>query len=247
MSALERAMTLGSGHLPGLEAIIIAPFFDLATATSCEYTFRLTKTLEQLGIRTFHIRPPMSIVGEEAVLRFRLWQNRSRLFGKETLVIYAGHAFADRWVGQNAAFSFIADNILASLVNVHDAGILKDTIVVALPACLNGLKLAPAAIKQGCRAFFASTTYMYAGFPELDHDYMEDFHSHWATVPIALLTGKTCGEAFDIYRRYGENLIKEYRNNTWDGAATYAKFLRKNIDFFHLYGDKDARLIPWEK
>jgi len=244
VSIIQKALTFGSNKLPGLEAIVIAPFFDLATATSFEYTFRLKNTLDQLGIKTYHIKPPLSLLGEEIALRLRLWQNRTRLFGKETLVVYAGHAFEDRWVGQNVAFSYVADNVLASLVNVQDAGMLKDTIVCALPACLNGQKLAPAAVKKGCRAFFASTTYMHAGFPEVDHNYMDDFHEHWATVPVALLSGKTTGEAFEHYQNYGRNLMKQYKESSWDGADTYAKFIRKNIEYFKLFGDKNARLVP---
>ena len=212
------------------EIILIAPFFDLPTSISFQYVEELKDLLERYETTYTHLT---ILKATQLPLRVAMWD-------KPRMIIYAGHAFENSLVGQ-LVFPF---PWLAPLVKSENSAILRDTIVVAIPACLNGQLLGPRAIENGVQTWFGSTTYMYAAFPEPEHDYLQDFKDHWRVIPEELLKGSTTGEAFLQYQQKGQMLKELYQSNMaeWGNADDYLFSLGENNDKLLMFGDPNAKL-----
>lgn len=209
------------------DVVLVAPVFDLPTTISYQYVEELKELLDRYGASYTHLT-----VLKATQLPLRL------AIGDARMVIYAGHAFEDSLVGQ---FIFSIPYI-SPLVDSRNSSFLRDLIVIAIPACLNGQMLGPQAIENGVKTWFGSTTYMYAAFPEPEHDYLQDFKDHWRTIPEELLKGVRTGEAYLKYQQKGQALRELYQSKMaeWGNADDYLFTLGENTDRLELFGSPDA-------
>lgn len=205
---------------------IYAPLMDMATVLSYRYLRQLKSEIEGMGY-------PVIFEGTfKAIRPFLKRDSKDPL-----LLIYGGHALEDRLIGQIFFYS---------LLNKNNASMLKDSICIIIPGCLNGQELAQAAIDNGVRTWIGSDYWMYAAYPEREHNYLDDFYAHWAIIPLSIIDGKTAGEAFAHYTQIGHQLEQQYMQQfnagKWDSGDMYAELVNLNTRRLKLFGDSSASL-----
>jgi len=204
--------------------LVIAPVFDLPTSISSQAVSSLLKFLIDRQVKH------AVLVGAESNRAFFEITTRLRQYDA---VFYYGH-------GNET--SLLGTHFLLTMANLLNAGRFKNAIVYTM-ACLSGVRLGPAAIEQGARAYFGHETYYYAAFPEPEHNYMADWIEYVTEIPRALVNGKTCGEAFNLYKSKCTMFLQKYRTSGFENGDWYASTLQKNRDYSRLVGDRNARLV----
>lgn len=207
--------------------LIVIPLMDIPTIISTIGASELTKAA----------RPkwdPIVLFGVGAT-QLALWGS---LFNQDIRAIfYMGHGDETSLIGNDIIFRLIKRD--------WNEQWMKDKIVWTM-ACLSGLQLGPAAVKAGCRAYFGHRTFYYAAFQESEHDYMADWIDYVTSAPRALMEGKTCKEALQIYKNTCRSYIDLYQKmraaNPDSGAGWYVDHTLDNMDYFELLGDLDATL-----
>jgi len=151
------------------------------------------------------------------------------------LVIYGGHGEVDRLCGE----SYTCD-----MLTVKDVRFLKGKIVVACPACLTARQLGPAAVAAGAKAWLGSVSYMYAQFPEAEHNYFADWVDYTLQLYRALIEGRTVLEALEAYQAKGSQYLKLYYENLqrWPNADWNYQAAWKNLRYFTVLGDTSAKV-----
>lgn len=207
------------------KALILYSLDSLATTITALGGERIANALEGLGVEVF---------------RFDIWKcvnplfQLQRLINKPDLIVYLGHGDYDKLYGQLPVGFFLP---LVQLLNVD---LLRDTITVTY-ACDSGRILGP---KAPARAYYGSVEPYYVALTYPQHDFMSDFFETWLTIPLALVQGKTAGEALELYRNKCTQFISLYTMHLhdWQGAEEFKRFLTSNRDNYRLFGDGNARL-----
>ena len=163
------------------------------------------------------------------------------LIYKPALILYLGHGVEDALVGDVVSY-------YSGFPFVHKrwSRWLKNTIVFTY-ACLSGKDLGREAIRNGALAYFGAKDVMFAALNLPEHDYLNDFIDIWSSGVIALLEGKTTGEAYDIIQSRGEEYLAKYEKmmedkDKYPNADWFYYALRWNLDVYQLLGDENATI-----
>jgi len=208
-----------------MSVVIIYPHHDIPTTLSALCADELVEWIK----REMRVKPT-ELYGFGAV-RLALY---SKLLQPANLICYYGHGGSNRLHGQTPPDELILpDNV----------DWFSDKIVFTY-ACLSARQLAPLGIRKGVKAYFGSVSDMYVAFPEWDHDYLADWVDCINTIPKALLLGRTCGEAFELFESKVEHYVSLYeeRKAEWLNADWYAWAFRHNLNHYRLLGNPDLSL-----
>ncbi len=209
-------------------------YATLVTSISCQH---LSEWLKERGYS------PIEVVGISA--------NRAR-FGrvmnyiqkdkpKPALFVYMGHGFPASLVG----FEYgVMNHPKLHMVTKTNDQLLRNCIVQTI-ACYSVQQLGPDIIAKGGAAYFGSTVPMLVGDFEKDRAYLPDFVDIFTTIPKALATGKTTGEAFNDYRARCEYYINYYNeHDNLQNVNFYKEAMVQNKDKYELLGDRNAKYNP---
>jgi len=202
--------------------LIFTPHVDVPTTISFDAASRLAEVCERGGV-PFRLVYGLRVSG--VAFRWKVY------WYDPPLIVYFGHGREDRLLGS-----------YGGMVTVRDVELLRGRVTYTM-ACKSGRVLGRKVAEEG-GVYFGSEDNMFAGFPEVDHDYMGDFIDTWLVIPISLISGLRTGEA---YRRYIERCtyyvrLYERMIGEWDNADWYAEAMERNRDGYRLYGSGDVRV-----
>jgi hypothetical protein len=155
-------------------------------------------------------------------------------------VFYGGHGEPERLVGED---------IVVGMLSAEDVrrkpALVRGRIVVALPCCHSAKALGPACIEAGARAYLGATDVMYAAFDDEEFPYFSEAWMDYMKAPyVALLSGKTVGEALRVYQERARHWIGFFRDHlgVWSEADWHMETTQHNLNVVTLLGDASARI-----
>jgi hypothetical protein len=154
-------------------------------------------------------------------------------------IFYGGHGDDKMLVGEDVILGMLTTEDVD-----RNPWLVRDKIVVAVPACFSAKALGPECIKMGARAYIGAIDSMYAAFDDEDHDYFQDWLDYHKALYSALLEGKTVREAVERYKekaRYYANLYREHLG-IWKEADWHWETINHNIRVVTIFGDPSARI-----
>lgn len=205
--------------------LFISPLIDLPTATSTLAVYDLIKYL--LNKPQFDIDLLWGIGAKRPFYNLRVKEK------KYDMIIYLGHGEKDRLMGNNLFFS---------LINPRNVGKLKGSIIATM-ACFSSEVLGRVAIQKGVRAYIGCKKEYMAFFPEIEHDFLDDWRIITESYFKALLDGRTAMAAFSEFQLMGKQYLQMYREHYHEGHYWwYFRALKHNLQNTELLGNPEAKL-----
>ena len=151
------------------------------------------------------------------------------------LICYAGHGTEKSLVGEDLLFH---------MFHTGDARpIIKDKIIVAIPACSSARELGPKCIEAGASCFIGATDVMYAAFNNSYHKFFSDWQSQHMALYETLFRGGTAREALEAYKERGRYYVRLYKSHPeWADSDWHAMAFNQNVEVTTLLGDPSARI-----
>ncbi|MEM3905633.1 MAG: hypothetical protein QXQ95_08710 [Thermofilum sp.] len=156
------------------------------------------------------------------------------------MIVYSGHGTDNTWVG---------NDLLFGMISTDNVDVLRGRIAIGIPVCLSARVLGPEAVRKGALSFMGSKDLMWCAFPEVDHNYMEDFIDCWQTPVLEVADGATVKEAYDCYVEKCKSYLDLYESkiDVWHNADWYYEALEKNMEYYTVLGRLDSTINDAEK
>lgn len=222
-----------------MSTLIIAPAGTNLTVYTSQMAVELYQRLNALDTK----RPLVRFLGEPFAVQPTLSWNRILVSmqpdkGRDTIVYY-GHGTPASLVGTPVmGTDFSPSNMVVAGLN--DA-VLAGAIVITI-SCKTLQQLARTAVGNGAISFAGSMEDMWVGHDQSSYDYFADFTTLFNILPFSFVAeGKSLGESLRIYRSMGKLLLSRYENMSGPLAVKHADFVRKNLKYYDVVGDKDVR------
>ncbi len=211
--------------------IIVAPFHDIPTRVSVDASLRLSSWAEEKGYK-------VGVMYGWTAIRPMFWLITQ--MSDDDLICYFGHGDEKHLCGF-LPLTFCIDYL--SVLDTTNLLWTRDKIVYSM-ACEAGKKLGPLLVQMGAKAVFAATYSLYAFFPEIEHDYLEDWIDVMTVIPKAIQEGKTCGEALTLYQAIWKKYLSLYesKKDVWANWDWYYGAGKINLEHMRLFGDPNASL-----
>jgi hypothetical protein len=126
------------------------------------------------------------------------------------------------------------------VAGLNDA-VLAGAVVITI-SCKALQQLGQAAVNSGAISFAGSTEDMWVGHDQSSYNYLADFTQLFTILPFSFIAeGKSLSESLRIYRSMGKLLLKKYDSLGGPLATKHAAFVRKNLKYYNVVGDKDVK------
>ena len=205
---------------------IIAPWMDVATSVSSSTAFLIKRAAERMGyfVKEFY-----------GIWDWNLIFTTLLPLHDPAIIVYTGHGFPDKWMGDDPIFGTLMEN---------QAYLLKDRAVIAVPSCYTAKSLGKVAVKEGARFYVGSKDLVWVAWNEPDHEYRRDFEFTWFTLVSTILDGKTPKVALDAYKNLCNKLIEYYKKKDLLNGDYYSDLLAHNRDGMVVLGNENDILPP---
>ena len=207
------------------KVLLIAPLLDVPTVTSNLATLEI---LDWIDNRTFDtdidIDYLTGIIANKLFYNLKVWKK------KYDLILYYGHGYSDKLMG---------NHIYISLINTKNIYKLKGTGISSM-ACFSADRLGKVAINEGVKAYIGTITPYWAAFPENYRNFTKDWIDYTTIKDKMLLTGHSFGEAINAFKNraaYYLNIYEKYKD--YESYNWYIDSIKSNIQNTILLGDKD--------
>jgi len=211
--------------------LIIAPFHDIPTRVSVDAALRLVSWAEEKGYAA-------ALMYGWTAIRPVFWLAKGA--EESGLIAYYGHGDEKHLCGF-LPLTWCIDYL--SVLDMTNLAWGSGKIIYSM-ACEAGKKLGPMLVRLGAKAVFAATYSLYAFFPEIEHDYLEDWIDVMTVIPKALMEGKTAGEAYAKYKETWKKYLSLYasKKDEWANSDWYYGAGKVNMEQMRLFGDPNASL-----
>jgi len=150
------------------------------------------------------------------------------------LVIYYGHGKEDKLKG---------NNIWQSAITKKNIYKLNGTPMSTM-ACFSAKELGMFAVENNyAPAYIGTITPYYAAWDEKERDFLKDWIDYTTSKDIALMDGKSFGEAFNIFQIRGKNYLRIYEQNKgYKNFDWYYNATKSNLENTILIGNPDIKI-----
>ena len=151
---------------------------------------------------------------------------------------HASHGGDNILTGQNMSNLICSEGLYWCPYPNHE--VLSDRVVYTL-SCSSAKELGPAVIEANGISYIGYLPYLYISLPEGD-DLDAVFKDIWAGGALALIDGKTTGEAYNWLQRRYEYWISYWEMNSGWEAPMMLWILKEDLENLKLFGKRDARI-----
>ena len=211
----------------GKLALLIAPYYDMATSITSIAERTLIELLQSEGMTV------LTLEGPEAT-----YDNLVQVLkpGYIELVVYLGHGLDDAWIGQQPS--------PRPLLTADEAGLLSGSIVVAI-AC-NSLKyLGNLAVTKKAKAYLGFLDLVLCPVTDLsmaDRNYAADFVRTFIHPVVALIQGRSVSQAVLEFQDLCYYYADLYATKRYDFWEFHSFAMMHNAENFSYAGHPDTVL-----